>query len=254
MKTIAQALPNNFLKKRKRWRNCEFQQEFLKKQETLADKRFKVDWEDRWPCLDDATSTTGFDAHYVYHTAWAARILAKQCPNQHIDIGSCLRFATLISAFVPMEFYDYRPAKIALPGLGSKKADILALPFGDQSVTSLSCMHVVEHIGLERYGDPFDPQGDVKAMRELTRVLAPGGDLLFVVPVGHEARIQYNAHRIYTYRQIYDHFSELQLKSFAFVTDSGTFIANATEANCVGQKYGCGCFHFARPIGVKVAQ
>jgi len=45
-------------------------------------------------------------------------------------------------------------------------------------------MNVVEHVGLGRYGEPLDPEGDIKAMRELRRVLAPGGSLLFVVPVG----------------------------------------------------------------------
>ena len=252
LRTLVQACyQTTVLYIRKWWRNYKFQREFKNKFELLGDKRFKVAWKDRWPCLDDATSTTGFDAHYVYHTAWAARILAKQCPYHHIDIGSCLRFATLISAFIPVEFYDYRPAKIALSDLDCKEANVLALPFADQSVVSLSCMHVVEHIGLERYGDPFDPQGDVKAMRELTRVLAPGGDLFFVVPVGHEARIQYNAHRIYTYRQICDYFAELRLESFAFVTDSGEFISDACELSCVGQKYGCGCFHFMRPANDK---
>jgi hypothetical protein len=36
-------------------------------------------------------------------------------------------------------------------------------------------MHVVEHIGLGRYGEPMDEQGDLKAIEELKRVLAPGG-------------------------------------------------------------------------------
>jgi hypothetical protein len=31
-------------------------------------------------------------------------------------------------------------------------------------------MHVVEHVGLGRYGDLMDPDGDLKAMRELRRV------------------------------------------------------------------------------------
>lgn len=231
------------------WSKQAFKRRFFTAFRRLEDNRFSCRWEDRHPCLNDVTEATQFDSHYVYHTAWAARILAEQSPSHHIDISSCLRFATLVSAFVPMEFYDYRPARITLSGLACRKADILALPFEDASVPSLSCMHVVEHIGLERYGDPFDPQGDVKAMRELERVLAPGGDLLFVVPIGDEARIQYNAHRIYTYKQICDHFSELKLKSFALVTDSGTFIASASEANSAGQRYGCGCFHFTRPTG-----
>jgi len=217
----------------------------------LADGRFACRWKDRWPCLDDATGTTAFDAHYVYHTAWAARILAETRPVRHVDIGSCLRFVTLTSAFVPVEFYDYRPAIVFLSGLACAHADAAALPFADASIASISCMHVVEHIGLERYGDPFDPQGDLKAMQELTRVLAPGGQLLFVVPLGGEARIQYNAHRIYTYAQILSYFSALSLDSFAFITESGQFLPKAGEADTRNQQYGCGCFRFVRHLADK---
>ena len=49
-------------------------------------------------------------------------------------------------------------------------------------------MHVIEHIGLGRYGDKFDYDGDLKAIKELKRVLAVGGNLLFVVPIGKEAK------------------------------------------------------------------
>jgi SAM-dependent methyltransferase len=223
-----------------------FKAKFCMVASSLAGGRFICRWKDRWPCLDDATGTTDFDAHYVYHTAWAARILAQFHPVRHVDIGSCLRFATLVSAFVPVEFYDYRPAKICLSGLTCGHADVTALPFADASIDSLSCMHVVEHIGLERYGDPFDPQGDLKGIQELIRVLAPGGQLIFVVPIGGEARIQYNAHRIYTYGQILDYFAALSLDSFAFITDSGQFLTNAAEVDTLGQKYGCGCFRFLK--------
>ena len=109
-------------------------------------------------------------------------------------------------------------------------------------------MHVVEHVGLGRYGDPLDPDGDLKAMRELARVLAPGGQLLFVVPIGRP-RIQYNAHRIYAYRQVLDGFPGLRLKEFALVPDDATrgLERGATQAEADAQVYGCGCFHFARP-------
>jgi hypothetical protein len=62
-------------------------------------------------------------------------------------------------------------------------------------------MHVVEHVGLGRYGDPVDAEGDRKAMRELGRVVAPGGNLLFVVPVGRE-RVAFNAHRVYAWETV----------------------------------------------------
>ena len=101
------------------------------------------------------------------------------------------------------------PRPLTLGNLRCKRADLTSLPFADESVDSLSCMHVVEHIGLERYGDPFSPQGDIAAMRELARVLGRGGRLLFAVPIGGVAKIHYNAHRIYTYSAVLEAFGFL---------------------------------------------
>ena len=224
-----------------------FKRRFYALAADLADGRFSCRWEDCWPCLDDATRSASFDGHYIYHTAWAARVLHQTSPSRHVDIGSWLPFATLVSAFIPVEFYDYRSVALTLPGLTCGPADITALPFADASIDSISCMHVVEHIGLERYGDAYDPKGDLKAMKELKRVLrGVGGQLLFVVPIGEKARIQYNAHRIYTYAQILGYFEDLSLESFALFTDSGEFIPYAVEADMRGQKYACGCFHFLK--------
>lgn len=226
----------------------QFQRRFGEVAKLLEDnKRFKCSWEDRWPCLDDLSEGTPFDAHYIYHTAWAARLLTQTRPSLHIDIGSSLYFVSMMSAVVPIDFYDYRPADMRLDNLACKRADVCDLPFSDSSVSSLSCMHVVEHIGLERYGDPFAPQGDLRAMDELCRVLEPGGQLFFVVPVGGEALIQYNAHRIYTYSSVMSYFETLVLKDFALVCDDRRYIQKATEADVQQQRYGCGCFHFVKP-------
>ncbi len=200
------------------------------------------------PRLGDNTTGTEFDRHYVYHPAWAARILAETKPAEHVDISSTLYFCSIVSAFIPTHFYDYRPADLRLDNLVADHADILALPFADESVASLSCMHVVEHIGLGRYGDRLDPEGDLKAIAELKRVLAPGGNLLFVVPVGR-ARIMFNAHRIYSFDQIRSYFKNLDLIDFSLVPDNredGGLIRKATSAMADAQEYGCGCFLFRK--------
>ncbi|MDE3045596.1 MAG: DUF268 domain-containing protein [Verrucomicrobiota bacterium] len=53
-----------------------------------------------------------------------------------------------------------------------------------------------EHDGLGRYGDPIDPQGDLKAMERTKAMLKPGGLLFLAIPVGKE-RIIWNANRVY---------------------------------------------------------
>jgi len=110
-------------------------------------------WRNRRPILNENTDSTDFDAHYVYHTAWAARVLAKIKPKKHVDISSSLYFSTIVSAFVPVEFFDYRPANIKLGNLTSAKADLLSLPFPDDSIESLSCLHVQVHLYT---GEGFD--------------------------------------------------------------------------------------------------
>jgi len=229
-------------------KETQFEKEFHQFRSKVADDRHSVLWEDRYPCLDDRTEDTGFDRHYVYHTGWASHILAETRPEQQVDVGSSLFFVSNVSAFVPVAFYDYRPADLRLPGVTTHAGTLEDLPFENQSVDSLSCMHVVEHVGLGRYGDPIDPQGDLKAMSELQRVIAKDGSLLFVTPVG-KPKVCFNAHRVYSFQQIIENFPELELHQFALVPDDpadGGLIVDADPAMVKEQNYGCGCFWFKR--------
>lgn len=218
----------------------------FKRKEKKTKKRFSSGIVDFFPCVSDKTPTTGFDKHYIYHPAWAARVLSKTKPHEHVDISSILYFSSIISAFIPTRFYDYRPPNLVLDNLVVGSLDICSLPFADNSIESLSCMHTVEHIGLGRYGEKIDPDGDIKAINELKRVLRPGGNLLFVVPIG-KPRIQFNAHRIYSYSQILGLFSGLTLKEFSLISQYGNgIIYNSSEELADKERYGCGCFLFTK--------
>ena len=213
------------------------------------EKRFSLKVSNFYPQVKDRTIETGFDRHYVYHTSWAARVVSEIKPIKHVDISSSLFFSGIVSAFIPVDFYDYRPAKLDLSNLNSKEGNLVALPFTDNSITSLSCMHTIEHIGLGRYGDPIDPDADKKAAQELIRVTAKGGDLLIVVPIGENPIIEFNAHRIYTYNQVIEMFGGLKLKEFSFIPEhesKGGLTRNASQNLISGEKYACGCFWFIK--------
>jgi SAM-dependent methyltransferase len=53
-----------------------------------------------------------------------------------------------------------------------------------------------EHDGLGRYGDPINPDGDLRAMREASNYLKDEGIMLLGVPLGPDC-LCWNAHRIY---------------------------------------------------------
>ncbi len=207
-------------------------------------ERFSLTSSDLFPIYGEATSTTDFDRHYVYHTAWAARVIASIRPAMHVDISSSLYFSAIVSAFCPVQLYDYRPPELTLSNLKTHSGNLSRLPFEDEAIDCISCMHVIEHIGLGRYGDPIDYDGDLRAIRELCRVVKPKGNLLFVVPVG-KPRVQFNAHRIYSFEQIMSQFTDFELKEFCLIPDSaetGGLVINATPALVAAQQYGCGCF------------
>jgi hypothetical protein len=54
-----------------------------------------------------------------------------------------------------------------------------------------------EHDGLGRYGDPIDPNGDLKAMKKMKKIIRKNGIMFLNVPCGGEDGLVWNAHRIY---------------------------------------------------------
>ena len=205
----------------------------------------EVSLEDAFPQIHDRTATSGLDAHYFHQDVWAGRRVAELAPDRHVDVGSRVDYVGFLTAVTEVTFVDIRPLEADIEGLTPIAGSILAMPFEDRAVESLSCLHVAEHIGLGRYGDPLDPLGTVKAAAELQRVLAPGGQLLFSLPVGRP-RTCFNAHRIHTPEDVPAMFPELELREFAGVDDAGVFRRHREPSELAGQRYACGMYRFVR--------
>jgi hypothetical protein len=198
-----------------------------------------------FPQLHDRLETSPYDPHYFYQDAWAAQRIAEQRPMRHVDVGSRVDLVAFLTAITQVTFVDIRPLEVAIEGLTSIAGSVLALPFEDGSLASVSCLHVAEHIGLGRYGDPLNPRGTREAALELQRVVAVGGCLLFSLPVGLP-RTNFNAHRVHVPADVVAMFGELDLEEFAGVDDEGRFRRNRDLTELQDARYAAGMFLFRR--------
>jgi SAM-dependent methyltransferase len=202
-------------------------------------------WRDAFPKLTDRQLSSPYDAHYLHQDTWAAQRIAELGPARHVDVGSRVDLVCFLTAITPVTFVDIRPLSAQIEGLESIAGSVLEMPYDDRSLPSVSCLHVAEHIGLGRYGDPLDPTGTRRAASELQRIIAPGGQLLFSLPVGRR-RVCFNAHRIHDPHDVRGLFNELELVEFAGVDDEGGFRRHRELDELVGQSYACGMFQFVR--------
>ena len=207
----------------------------------MAPADAQPDLEHLFPCLYEATAETAVDANYLFQDAWGFEKIVKARPEFHVDIGSDHKFISLLSVLVPTTMVDLRPLPVSLETMKFQQGSILALPYADGSVPSVSSLCVAEHIGLGRYGDPLDPQGTEKAIVELKRIVRPGGDLYISVPLDDVNRIYFNAHRAFTEQRLLEWF-----RPFAVV--ESRYIYGRTMGKTIQRGFGTGCYHLRRPV------
>jgi hypothetical protein len=207
----------------------------------------------RWrmhPVLGQNGAHTAFDAHYIYMGAWAFRHIVESGVREHVDVGGQVSWVTCLATVTPVTSIDIRTLNGEFYGLSSRQGSILAMPYLDRTVRSLSCLHVAEHIGLGRYGDPLDPLGTEKAIVELSRILAPSGALYFALPVGR-AQLHFNAHRVLDPVEVVQLFARegLTLRDFSVVDDHGAVKWDRAPNEYQESRYACGMFRLTRAPG-----
>jgi hypothetical protein len=238
IKTIKKKLTTEKLPK---W----YKQDLAKYKAILTKKGLSSIKLNEFPQVNDKVAETGFDHHYVYQGPWVLDKLIRSKPHKHYDVGSLIGYLGFFSALVPTTFIDIRPCKADFPNFKELKGSIVKLPFKDKSIKSLSSLHVIEHVGLGRYGDPLDPLGSIKACYELQRVLAKGGNLYVSVPVGKEITY-FNAHRVFDPSVFASYFSDLELVRFDLIEDGGAIVYNANFDAASKNDYACGLYWFKR--------
>lgn len=149
-----------------------------------------------WPCFEKDEPNLKVSER-VYEYAFAVDCANKVGPDRALDVGSAGSVLPGILAKFSKELValDVREWKPTIPGLTTIRADINdGRPLGVFDM--IYCISTLEHIGLGRYGDSFDKEGDIRAMKQIRTMLCNKGLVVITVPYGRD-EINYPAHRIY---------------------------------------------------------
>jgi SAM-dependent methyltransferase len=207
-----------------------------------------------YPVLNERFSENGtMNGHYFHQDLLIARKIYENKPLRHIDIGSRTDgFVAHIATFREIEIFDIRLIKSTVKNIVFRQADLMQLQDNmRECCDSISSLHVIEHFGLGRYGDPIDIDGHLKAIENIYAMLKPNGKFYFSVPIG-EQHIEFNAHRIFSINYLLDVLEDkFKIDYFHYVDDKGNLFENVIltktlveeNFNC---KYGCGIFELTK--------
>jgi len=207
-----------------------------------------------FPITFDKNDESGnMRGHYFHQDLYVAKLIFKNNPIKHIDIGSRTDgFVAHIASFREIELIDIRNQTSKVSNIKFTQADLMQLPTDMIEYTdSISSLHAIEHFGLGRYGDPIDYFGYLKAIDNITKMLKPSGTFYFSVPIGPQ-RIEFNAHRVFSIPYLLEIFQQnFELVSFSYIDDRGDLTENPVMENDkiktnFGCHYGCGIFELKK--------
>ncbi len=148
---------------------------------------------------------------------FATRQIAAVKPDSILDIGSYRHFVLGLLAHFDVTTVDVR-SRAPISGKETViTCDAKKLSLPDDAFDAVLSLSTLEHLGLGRYGDEFDFEADRKALREMVRVLKPGGHLILTTNITRaEPSVGFNAHRIYSHEMLRERFLDLTCAEEAF--------------------------------------
>jgi len=115
-----------------------------------------------------------------------------------LDMGCChsrLPIALASRGFKTIGL-DFSPYPFRHPNMLAVRGDAMRSPFATASFGAILAISVIEHVGIGHYHDPVGDRGDRATVKEIARLLRPGGRALITVPCGHS--------RVDTFQRIYE--------------------------------------------------
>ncbi len=128
------------------------------------------------------------------------RLIGAHGLRSGADIGSTSGNFPAMQLFHGIErvtVFEVREPENVHPKVDVVVHDLSTTAWTGEPFDLVTCMSTIEHVGLGRYGDPIDPEGDLRMFANLASVVRPGGRLVVSFPEGPGC-VHFNLHRIYS--------------------------------------------------------
>ena len=160
--------------------------------------------------IADPTARTAFDertelpcrwgigmSERIVEFPWVVAALSRSDPGLALDAGSTLNHPYVLDSVLPvirgLHIVTLAPEPRSFPerGISYVFADLRDLPLRSDLYDTVVCLSTLEHVGMDvsGYNGKVPPERDpqaaaIRAVKELRRVLKPGGRVLLSVPYG----------------------------------------------------------------------
>ena len=176
----------------------------------------------------EASAETAIPDQRIIEYAFVIEKLAKLPLGKVRDVGRTARLNFLPAALIALGWevwgIDLREFKFKHPNFHLILGNIGKTDFPDNYFDAVYAVSTLEHIGLSgRYGvNKEDLHADAKTVKEIARILRPGGKLLCTVPYGREVKIIKSLQRIYdnkSLEKLFDNWKRNDISWYSRKTD-----------------------------------
>lgn len=205
-----------------------------------------------YPFFDNYNSDAKEFENQLFHAdLLISQYIYQKKPLNHLDIGSRIDgLVAHVASYRKLDVMDIRNVNIKPhKNINFIKKDLIKIQNFDKEkkYDSISSIGVIGHIGLGRYGDEIDPNGHVKAIKNICNLTIESGLIYILVPVGKKG-VEFNSHRVLDPKEIINYFKEnnCELLEFNLVNDFGNLETNCDINNSENLNFGGGIFIFKK--------
>lgn len=227
---------------------------FVLRPYTIQDKEFKKAYDIYYKMLEQQSDfalckSFRYDAGVhpknikEFEYEFVARRLSRLPSATNIlDIGSHRQFILGLLSYRKITTLDVRKRMPSVENETVITCDARQIDLPDNTFDVVTSVSSVEHFGLGRYGDEFDLDADKKALKEMIRVLKPGGYLIFTTVItGTKPFIAFNAHRVYSLEMIKQMVGDMQCIEEKIVSCDTKEICSISEVTKIPWAYDVYC-------------